>query len=105
MSTTSFLLQFLLFKGGGGGGEGAGGEGGNSLVFQLLGGRDRLVYVCVCVCMCVYVCVCVCICVYVCVCACMCVCVKGCFSFLGFILFTIPSPLSPTPAKEENLSI
>ncbi len=26
------------------------------------------VYVCVCVCMCVYVCVCVCMCVYVCVC-------------------------------------
>jgi hypothetical protein len=33
------------------------------------------VYVCVCVCMCVYVCVCVCMCVYVCVCVCMCVCV------------------------------
>jgi hypothetical protein len=33
------------------------------------------VYVCVCVCMCVYVCVCVCMCVYVCVCMCVYVCV------------------------------
>jgi hypothetical protein len=28
-------------------------------------------YVCVCVCVCLYVCVCVCVCVYVCVCVCV----------------------------------
>ena len=35
-------------------------------------------YVCICVCMCVYVCICVCMCVYVRICVCMCVCVRMC---------------------------
>ena len=35
-------------------------------------------YVCVCVCVCMYVCVCVCVCMYVCVCMCVYVCVCVC---------------------------
>ena len=41
------------------------------------------VFVCVCVCLCVFVCVCVCLCVYVCVCVCMCVFVCVCVNLLG----------------------
>jgi hypothetical protein len=33
-----------------------------------------VVFVCVCVCLCVFVCVCVCLCVFVCVCVIVCVC-------------------------------
>jgi len=33
------------------------------------------VYMCACVCVCVYVCVCVCVCVYACVCVSICMCV------------------------------
>jgi len=39
-------------------------------IYQTHQLSQKLVFVCMCVCMCVYVCVCVCMCVYVCVCVC-----------------------------------
>ena len=43
------------------------------------------VHVCVCMCVCVCACVCVCTCVYVCVCVCVYVCVCVCVFIVGFI--------------------